>query len=235
MKIKDRAKVRKDFDLSKEYSVNVEGCTEDEKKEVQQAFFDAGMPWEFYGRAYVFLWAVQYSNTMDDGEVTAYCMYGNTTEECNMTAEQFLNLVYEDDMEENKGHIHAELMAQYAKDAKTSKTPWVLWEYLDRDDGWTTHRGAPGWYETSEYRRKPKTHVVNGVEIPDLRVTPELGDKYYLADPASRTFFTRQNFVEHRMEKLWVERGLTYEDTEEGKQAAILHAKAMLGMDRSNV
>ena len=131
-----------------------------------------------------------------------------------------------------EGHAHAELMAQYAEDAKTSKTPWRLWEYLDKDDGWTTFRGSPDWYETSEYRRKPKTHIVNGVEIPDLRVRPEVADKYYLADPLSRTFFTALDFDGHTMAKIWVDRGLTYQRTEEGKQAAIQHAKAMLGMEQ---
>lgn len=128
-----------------------------------------------------------------------------------------------------EGHAHAELMAQYAEDAKTSKTPWRLWEYLDKDDGWTTFKGSPGWYETSEYRRKPKTHIVHGVEIPDLRVTPELGEQYYLANPTASELTELHTFV-MRAEKLWAERGLCYEPTEEGRQAAILHTKAMLGM-----
>ena len=150
-------KVRKDFDPTKEYSVDVSECTEEEKKEVQQAFFDVGIEWAVSGEVYTCLGALQYTNAHRDGGIAAYCMYRSTTEGVNMTAKEFLDLVYEP---ENKGHVHAELMAQYAEDAKTSKTPWELWEYLDKDDGWTTFRGSPCWYETSVYRRKPKTHIV---------------------------------------------------------------------------
>ena len=129
-----------------------------------------------------------------------------------------------------KGHAHAELMAQYAEDAKTSKTPWEFWEFFDRDDGWTASSGTPGWYETTEYRRKPKTHMVHGVEIPDLRVSLGYGTYYYLADPTERDFTCRYLFHGDTQDSLWFERGLTYQDTDEGKQAACLHAKAMLGI-----
>ena len=131
---------------------------------------------------------------------------------------------------EQQGHVHAELMAQYAEDAKTNKTPWELWEYLDKHDGWTTFKGSPGWYETSEYRRKPKTHIVNGVEIPDLRVSPEFGEYYYLADPTESGFTTSYVFHGDGLDSLWSNRGLCYQNTEEGKQAAIQRAKAMLGL-----
>lgn len=130
-----------------------------------------------------------------------------------------------------RGHVHAKLMAQYAEDAKTSKTPWELWEYLDKDDGWTTFRGSPGWYETSEYRRKPKTHMVHGVEIPDLRVSPEDHEGYYYPTPHFPVLVQAGTYMQsyardvHRSEH-----GLCYRDTEEGKQAAILHAKIMLGI-----
>ena len=227
-----KRKVRKDFDPAAEYTVDVLECTEAEKKEVQQAFFDAGFKWEIHGEVYKYTDAVQYTNTMYGGRVTANLMYGNSVEGGNMTAKEFLDLVYEP---EKKGHVHAELMAQYAEDAKTSKTPWQLWEYLDKDDGWTTFKGSPGWYATSEYRRKPTTHIVNGVEVPELRVKLEEGGYCYLANPASRTLFTSHKFVGDSIDKLWFERGLTYQHTEEGKQAAILHAKAMLGMVQDNV
>lgn len=78
--------------------------------------------------------------------------------------------------------------------------------------------------------KQEKTHVVNGVEIPDLRASPEHGDDYYLANPASSILFTSHTSDGYSMEKIWVERGLVYQDTEEGKQAAILHSKAMLGV-----
>ena len=67
-------------------------------------------------------------------------------------------------------------------------------------------------------------------KFPDLLVSPELGDIYYLADPVSKSFYTIHMFEDHKADRMWVGRGLTYQNTEEGKQAAILHSKAMLGI-----
>ena len=80
--------------------------------------------------------------------------------------------------------------------------------------------------------RKPKTHTVHGVEIPDLRFTPKTYEEYYYPSPnhPSLVFRIRANYAhfnaadEHR-----IKNGLCYEISEEGRQAAILHAKAMLG------
>ena len=224
-------KVHKDFDATKEYSVNVEDCTEEEKKEVQQAFFDSGFPWKAGGKAYQHLDAEQYANTTENGDVTEYCMYGSTTKGCNMTSKEFLDLLYEP---KQKGHVHAELMAQYAEDAKSHAEPWKLWQILITfTDGtkWTNLNSDFFFHHMCEYRRKPKTHIVNGVEIPDLRVSPKYGEYYYLANPVSSTYYTVHKFIkDDTLDIIWVERGLAYQHTEEGSQAAILHAKAMLGI-----
>lgn len=219
-------KVRKDFDPSKEYSVDVSGCTVEEKKEVQQAFFDAGFPWKLGGKEYRCLDAVQYSNALLGRGVTAHLMYGMTTAGCNMTAKEFLELVYEPD---TQGHPHAELMMQYAEDAKTHAEPWELWQIKTGSFNWIDCKISLAWDPTSEYRRKSKTHTVHGVEIPDLRVLPEIGDYYYLADPTVSELAELHKFV-MRAETLRAERGLAYQNSEEGKQAAILHSKAMLGI-----
>lgn len=222
-----KRKVRKDFDLSKEYSVNVSMCSEEEKKEVQQAFFDVGFPWVAGGHEYQHLDAAIYTNVSDNGDVTDQLMYNTDTKGCNMTAKEFLELVYEP---ENQGHVHAELMAQYAEDARTHAEPWKLWECREPGGKWAPVGAWIPWVPSAEYRRKPKTHIVNGVEIPDLRVTQKHGDHFYLADPVSLYFFTLLEDDEDDMVTLWIERGLAYQHTEEGKQAAILHAKAMLGI-----
>ena len=80
---------------------------------------------------------------------------------------------------------------------------------------------------------EPKTHTVNGVEIPDLRFTPKTYEEYYFPSPDSPTlaFRTRANYAhfnaadEHR-----IEYNLCYPPTDEGREAAILHAKAVLGI-----
>lgn len=227
-----KRKVRKDFDPTREYSVDVSKCTQQEKKEVQQAFFDVGIAWIAGGNTYKYLDAACYTNKHEDGGVVHHLLCGGTTEDCNMTAQQFLDIVYEP---VQTGHIHAELMAMYAEDAKTNTEPWRLWQFKSCS-GWANVPHHPSWDTTTDYRRKPKTHFVHGVEIPDLRAAPEpeLGEQYYLVDPTETELTELYTFdgdsYGNPLEKLWVERGLIYQNTEEGKQAAILHAKAMLGM-----
>ena len=57
-----------------------------------------------------------------------------------------------------KGHIHAKLMKQYAKDAKISETPWEFWEYRVKDwgddIGFQPCTNNPSWITETEYRRK---------------------------------------------------------------------------------
>ena len=220
--------VRKDFDPTKEYSVNVSGSTVEEKEEVQQAFFDVGILWNCYGAVYQHLDVMQYSNTHAVGIVDYRLLYGRSTNGCNMSAKEFLAIVYEP---EKKGHVHAKLMAQYAEDAKTHAEPWKLWQF--NAGSWGDCGRSPAWATHLEYRRKPnkpKTHNVHGVEIPDLRVSPKYGEYYYLASTSTQTHYSVHTSVGDIMDKIWVERGLVYQYTEEGKQAAILHSKAMLGM-----
>ena len=132
---------------------------------------------------------------------------------------------------ESAGHIHAKNMALFAEDAKHHKEPWKLWEFKNVwSDEWFDCSHHPTWEVTSEFRRKTKTHIVNGVEIPDLRVTQKHRDHFYLADPVSLYFFTFLDDDGDDMLSLWIERGMVYQGTEEGKQAAILHSKAMLGI-----
>lgn len=96
-------KVRDDFDATIEYSVSVAGCSAELKMQVQQAFFDVGFYWECKGKEYGYLKAMQYSNAASDGEVVPHLMHSPLTDECNMTAKQFLQLVYEQE------HVHTEL------------------------------------------------------------------------------------------------------------------------------
>lgn len=222
-------KVRADFNKTRDYSVNVEKCTEREKEEVQQAFFDVGIYWrnKLHGVKYMHLDAVKYTNMTCNGLVTRNCMYASSTIGCNMTAKEFLELVYEP---MPKGHVHAELMRQYAKDAKTNPEPWNLWQFKDLYGSWVNCAGSPEWCSLTEYRRKTKTHTVHGVEIPDLRIEPKIGEWYYLVDLTSREFTCSYRAIVDSSVSLRVSRGLCYEPTEGGKQAAILHSKVLLGI-----
>ncbi len=86
-----------------------------------------------------------------------------------------------DYIEEPVGHPHADLMMQYAEDAKTDKEPWNNWEYSSDDIHWNTIQHSPAWIECIKYRRKLKFIIVNGVKVPaPLRVAPRDGTEYWI-------------------------------------------------------
>jgi len=142
------------------------------------------------------------------------------------------NTIYDSTLEEKKkGHVHAELMAQYAEDAKTHTEPWKLWQFLG-SLGWSSCGESPRWNETKEYRRKPKTKLIHGVEIPVFDFTPKVREKYCAANVDLPELFEDgyMSSEDCTFTQRMIERGLLYPCTEEGKQAAILHSKAMLGI-----
>ena len=79
-------------------------------------------------------------------------------------------------------HIHAAAMAEYAKDAAETDMPWERWEVsmAESGDEYRNLLGHPDWAVTREYRRKPKTILINGHEVPEPCRTPvEIGDAYW--------------------------------------------------------
>lgn len=54
-------------------------------------------------------------------------------------------------------HVHAELMAQYAKDAAETEAPWVYWQFFDDAYGtWEDFVSShPAWNPSTQYRRRP--------------------------------------------------------------------------------
>lgn len=130
-----------------------------------------------------------------------------------------------------QGHAHAENMAQYAEDAKTTDKPWELWQIKVVSGEWHDLTGNPSFATHLGYRRKPKTKLIHGVEVPDISFTPNDGEEYvypniYGEDYASASRFYRG----YEASEMALKAGCCYPYTEEGTQAAILHAKAMLGL-----
>ena len=72
------------------------------------------------------------------------------------------------------GHIHAAAMAEYAKDAAETDMPWERWEIsmTESGDEYRNLLGHPDWAVTRKYRRKPKTILINGHEVPEPHRTP---------------------------------------------------------------
>jgi len=216
----------------KQICVNVSDLTIEEKQRVNKAlakiknimpcppmFWGCPMDWESV--------VIMFVTSYDGGKVGFDCCANRSP---THTTQQVLEMA---GMAE-QGHVHAESMAQYAEDAKTHSEPWVLWQIKDKykDDVWFYCQRHPIWATHLEYRRKPKTHIVNGVEIPVFEFTPKVGGTYYTANVGLPEFF-EQGYREAEdctFTQRMIERGLIYPYTEEGKQAAILHSKAMLGI-----
>lgn len=123
-------------------------------------------------------------------------------------------------------HKHAALMAQYAQDALETETPWTRWQVRRRDAGgqWVDCSIPIGWGVETEYRRKPRTMTYT-VTIPEpMRDAPEVGEKYYVADPKTRGFYGWPYWHGDEIDFAWLERGLCFAT----KEDAIAAAKAMI-------
>lgn len=80
----------------------------------------------------------------------------------------------------------------------------------------------------AEFRRKPRTRVVNGFTVPaPIRQMPENNTEYWMADPSWGQWCFCFVFDSHPEKHYAYERGLLF-DTE---KAAIANAKAMCGID----
>ncbi|MCC8463864.1 hypothetical protein [Photorhabdus bodei] len=70
-------------------------------------------------------------------------------------------------MSQNKKHVHAELMMQYAQDALRTDEPWKLWECENKKgEGFSTLMYHPNWFEGVIYRRKLEIITVGKVSFP---------------------------------------------------------------------
>ena len=73
-----------------------------------------------------------------------------------------------DYIEPAKGHPHAALMMEFAKDAQESEAPWLRWELDWGCNKWATMDSAPVWNPIVKYRRKPTVtpdpHAENAAE-----------------------------------------------------------------------
>lgn len=82
-------------------------------------------------------------------------------------------------------HKHATAMLQYADDALETEEPWLRWEMSDDGAYWTECSEHPRWEDLMQYRRRLKTIMINGFEVPEpLRVAPPEGTKVYLVNTA---------------------------------------------------
>ena len=84
------------------------------------------------------------------------------------------------------GHIHAELMAQYAEDAAETDNPWERWEatIFDSTVEFRSLFAHPEWSADRKYRRKPRVINIAGYEVPEpCREPLRSGQKFWVVNP----------------------------------------------------
>ena len=83
-------------------------------------------------------------------------------------------------------HPYAENMALYAQDAMETDKPWERWQFRVLDgDPWVDCTVSISWGLDLQYRRKPRTITINGIEVPEpVREPLEIEQKYFFPYPA---------------------------------------------------
>jgi hypothetical protein len=88
------------------------------------------------------------------------------------------------------------------------------------------------WDEcTIEVPAKPlPIKLIHGVKVPDISFYPTDGTAYYYPATNDDMFSTTTYYSKYLSDRFRSDNNLCYPYTKEGKAAAILHAKAMLGI-----
>ncbi len=88
-------------------------------------------------------------------------------------------------------HKHAHHMAEYAKDALETETPYKLWQARINPTGgetpWGNATNHPLWSKGFEYRRKPKTVNISGHEIEAPVYAVPVCGVVFVVDPRHKT------------------------------------------------
>jgi hypothetical protein len=80
----------------------------------------------------------------------------------------------------------------------------------------------------ANFRRKPRTRVVNGFTVPaPIQEMPTNMSPYFLALPDINEWFGKYDWDDSDADRLWFSRGLLFST----KEAAIANAKAMCGIN----
>lgn len=125
------------------------------------------------------------------------------------------------------GHIHAELMAQYATDAKQHDEPWELWQHY-ASGTWVDCVRHPSWSSNSQYRRKPRLVLIGDYEVPEpCKVVLAYGQEYFVPS-LTQEIPIRRTWVNDYNDRLALASNLVHLD----QQSAALHAKALIEVSK---
>jgi len=128
-------------------------------------------------------------------------------------------------------HKHAELAIEYAQDMLNDEYPWRLWQYKNEyQPNWkecTPEMMA--FYKNVEYRRKPRTILINGIEVPEgIKSEPKYGTRYYMPNLQDITDVCYSTWDGNSDDKNWLKLGIVHLNEE----AAIKHAEALLSFTK---
>lgn len=78
----------------------------------------------------------------------------------------------------------------------------------------------------------PTIKLINGIEVPDISFQPKENERYYFPKPTYKNLYSSNDYnSEFEEEDVYqAQNGMCYPYTNAGKEAAILHGKAMLGI-----
>ena len=104
----------------------------------------------------------------------------------------------------------------------------VIQVYVEQNGKWYDCKEPTAFVNGCKYRIKSKMILVNGFEVPEpMRETLQNNDVYFIANPVRDEFFDDCYCGEDMYDDLWLSRGICHAT----KEAAIAHAKAMLGIN----
>ncbi|WP_434526578.1 hypothetical protein [Photorhabdus asymbiotica] len=126
-------------------------------------------------------------------------------------------------MSENKRHVHAEQMMQYAQDAFKTDKPWLLWEmYDDANELWEDILHHPNWNPDFKYRRKPEMITVGKISFPkpvDYELKEK--DRYFTASSDGVGYFV---WRDDNIDYYYLQSGVIHLTKEAAKQ----HVEAII-------
>lgn len=138
---------------------------------------------------------------------------------------------YADDGAAKYQPTHATMRDWYAELAPiiAAAAEGMVVQYLAADGNW--YDGSGAFLSPNKYRVKPeepKTIKVNGFDVPEpMREAPAKGERYYVVAPTEENWCSVQSWDGYVSEQTWLSRGVAHST----KEAAVAHAKAMLGID----
>ena len=133
-----KRKVKRDSDRTQPITVDVTHSSVEEKKKVQQAFFDVGIKWTDFrvdGEGYKFLESNCYSNVTKNGYTVEYLIPFMSPHDSGLrhiTPKEFFNMVYEEEDKEMEEYIKVDDLNSFKWMLKdTSKDVYI--EFIKRD------------------------------------------------------------------------------------------------------